>query len=507
MKQLLIWSIVIITIGLSSCRKDFNTIPSAGNLEFSKDTVYLDTIFSGISSSTYTLKVYNRSSEDIHIPSIRLGEGESSGYRLNVDGIPGRNFEDVNILAKDSIFVFIETTLNTEEVHSIVYEDQLLFDEGDREQKVQLVSLVQDAHFLYPDKVDGIVETLFIDGEDSGIPGRFLTDDELTFTNDKPYVIYGYMMVGTPDEQPKTLTMEAGTQVHFHANSGLYVAPNSSLHILGELDNEVIIQGDRLEPAYEDVPGQWGIINLLPGSYDHLIDYAIIKNGLIGLAVQGYYDDGIPSLHIQNSKIFNHSTFGILGISTHLKAENLVMNNCGSSGFAAMLGGIYEFTHCSLANSFSGARSTPNLWLTDSNKYLKAEEDDIVTYDLNANFTNCIIDGNGNIELEFDREGTDNVFNFNFTNNLIRFNDFNNTYTDNPLYDFENTDLFTGNIFNGNPDFKDLTLNELVIGENSDANANADITGTVVTPTDITGKTRANPADIGAYEHIIFEED
>ena len=71
----------------SSCRKDFEFTPSSGNLEFSKDTVYLDTVFTNIGSSTYNLKVYNKSNEDILIPSIKLGQGEASNYRLNVDGI------------------------------------------------------------------------------------------------------------------------------------------------------------------------------------------------------------------------------------------------------------------------------------------------------------------------------------------------------------------------------------------------------------------------------------
>ena len=96
----------------SSCRNDFETVASTGSLEFSKDTVYLDTIFSNIGSSTYNLKVYNRSDEDINIPTVRLAEGEASNYRLNVDGIPGKVFENVQILAKDSIFIFIETTFD-----------------------------------------------------------------------------------------------------------------------------------------------------------------------------------------------------------------------------------------------------------------------------------------------------------------------------------------------------------------------------------------------------------
>ena len=56
----------------SSCRKDFEFSPSTGILEFSKDTVYLDTVFTNIGSSTYNLKVYNRSNNDIIIPTLDL---------------------------------------------------------------------------------------------------------------------------------------------------------------------------------------------------------------------------------------------------------------------------------------------------------------------------------------------------------------------------------------------------------------------------------------------------
>ena len=110
MKYLFGVAIMCCLVLWSSCRNDFESVASTGNLEFSKDTVYLDTVFSNIGSSTYNLKVYNRSNDDINIPSIRLAEGEASNYRLNVDGMPGKVFENVQILAKDSMFIFIETT-------------------------------------------------------------------------------------------------------------------------------------------------------------------------------------------------------------------------------------------------------------------------------------------------------------------------------------------------------------------------------------------------------------
>jgi len=67
MRNLIPLFLIAFILSLSSCRKDFDTVASSGNLGFSKDTVYLDTVFSNIGSSTYTLKVYNRSSDDIKI--------------------------------------------------------------------------------------------------------------------------------------------------------------------------------------------------------------------------------------------------------------------------------------------------------------------------------------------------------------------------------------------------------------------------------------------------------
>src|SRR5690606_5909639 len=94
---ILIFGVVLL---LGSCRKDFEFSPSSGKLTFSRDTVFLDTVFSNIGSGTYNLKGYNRSNDDIVIPSVRLEQGQQSGYRLNVDGKAGKEFTDVEIMAK-----------------------------------------------------------------------------------------------------------------------------------------------------------------------------------------------------------------------------------------------------------------------------------------------------------------------------------------------------------------------------------------------------------------------
>ena len=193
----------------SSCRQDFEFTPSTGTLSFSKDTVYLDTVFSNIGSSTYTLKVYNNSDNDILIPSLKLSQGQTSKYRMNVDGmigtgtLIGKEFENVELLAKDSMFVFIETTIDIQPLVTnetqFLYTDAIEFGSGANTQKVELVTLVKDAVFIYPNKnANGVVETLVFDVDGDGVDdetnvqGRFLVDSELTFTNEKPYIVYGY---------------------------------------------------------------------------------------------------------------------------------------------------------------------------------------------------------------------------------------------------------------------------------------------------------------------------
>ena len=187
MRYFITFIICFALISVSSCRKDFSTVPSFGNLEFSKDTVFLDTVFTNIGSATYNLKVYNRGSKSITIPKIALENGTTSNYRLNVDGIPGKEFNDIDILANDSVYVFIETTIDANNIANPLYTDRILFDNGTNQQDVDLVTLVQDAVFIFPERdvLSMEIENLTLDNEISDLQGRFLTDDELIFTNEK----------------------------------------------------------------------------------------------------------------------------------------------------------------------------------------------------------------------------------------------------------------------------------------------------------------------------------
>lgn len=505
-------------ITVSSCRNDFETTPSTGNLEFSRDTIFLDTVFTNIGSSTFNLKVYNRGDEAISIPSVRLGRGEASNYRLNVDGVPGRTFENVEILANDSIFVFVETTLDINDVgdgsDEFLYTDIIEFNSVGVTQDVDLVTLVKDAVFLFPERdgATGIIETLTVNGVETSLEGRYLMDDELTFTNEKPYVIYGYMAVGDPNGiAPKTLNIEAGARIHFHADSGLLIADNGTLDVNGALsanpellENEVIFESDRLETVFSNVPGQWGTILLTDGSVNNTIDYATIKNATVGILNEASpSSSGTPSLSINNTQIYNASAVGLLNRFSVVEASNTVINNCGQFSMLVQLGGSYEFTHCTFANYWTQSfRNTPAVFL--DNTLLAGDVLNIAEL-AQANFTNCIIYGNKDEELGLNSD-PDAPFNFKFVNTQIRFDDDFGDFNEEPLFDFDNVASYENIIRGGQPDFLDPSLNMLQVGEDTAGNGLGLPAGATLYPLDIIGTNRATAPDFGAYESVVFPD-
>lgn len=497
-----------IVLSICSCRSDFDTVASTGDLEFSKDTIYLDTVFTNIGSSTYRLKVYNKSNNDITIPSIKLGKGLNSKYRMTVDGMQGTDgkiFNNVDILAKDSLYIFIETTANSTDANptDFLYTDQIQFDSGENLQNVELVTLIQDAVFLYPKRfADGTTETLPIGNEK--IDGFYLDENdpvngnELQFTNDKPYVIYGYAAVPSN----KTATFEAGTRVHFHANSGLIVANNASININGtlsitdKLENEVIFEGDRLEPDFSDVPEQWGTIWLTDGSTNNTINHLTIKNATIGLLVQS--NDG-TIVSIKNTQIYNSSNYGILAQTAKISGENIVINNAGLASLACTYGGDYSFTHSTFNNNWNSSQQVAVLV---SNYILGAipEVKDLTA----AKFNNCIIYGSYSNEMTLTKK-TGATFEYQFNNCLIKFDNVSNQFATNPDYQF-NTDTthYNAILLNKDPKFFNISQNKFNIDETSAAFAKGN--SAYLIPLDIIGNTRTLPPDLGAYQNKVFSK-
>jgi len=507
--------IILLVMSFSSCREDFKFEPSSGNLAFSTDTLYLDTVFTDIGSSTYQFKVYNRSNNDISIPSVALAEGENSRYRLNVDGFSGKILQDVEILANDSIFVFVEITADINDLSALntqfLYTDKIQFDSGSQEQMVELVTLIQDAKFLFPERFeDGTTETISLgmngEGDEVLIDGFILDESELVFTNEKPYVIYGF--AGVPSGQ--TLEIQAGARIHFHENSGIIVAQDASIHVNGELstdlealENEVIFEGDRLEPGFGDVPGQWFTIWLTAGSTDNRFNHATIKNSTVGILMDSNDGTENPTLTLKNTQIYNSSNVGLLARTAFIDAENLVVNNAGQAAVNLSLGGRYNFRHSTIANYWRNSfRQFPTLLIENQ---LETQDNLFVADLVEANFSNCIIYGNERVEVLFNRN-EDAAFNFKFENSLLRIDPFNTLLLDEPEFDFDNPSFYENIILNQDPLFLDPQTNQLIISNESPADAFGNLPTAQQVPFDILGLNRTTSPDAGAFQSIEFEE-
>ncbi|MFN0030958.1 MAG: right-handed parallel beta-helix repeat-containing protein, partial [Flavobacteriales bacterium] len=398
---------------LTRCHKQrFITDPGA-LLTFSRDTILFDTTFSTVGSTTQYLKVYNSHDESILISDIKLNTGSASQYRFNVDGVDGPEVHDMEILPNDSIWVFVEVTVDPGAGNAdFVVEDHLEFTTNGTLQRVLLNAWGRDAYFH-----GGL--------NDCGDPISEIISEDTVWDNSKPHVIYGIVAV----DEGVTLTINPGVEVYCHSKSGIYVY-KGCLEINGELNNEVTFQGDRLEAEYANLPGQWGIqldcpvetgvgpqiASIVRGGiwiYESgccTINYCNLRNGNVGIQVDTTaVDAAIPgsyALRISNSKILNMAGTGLLGQGATIEAKNVLVGNCGQSCAAFIYGGRYQVDNCTFANYWAGgARTAPAFAL---NNYYQDVNQNIQVRQLFATeFNNCILFGNSAFLTDFNESVVD----------------------------------------------------------------------------------------------------
>ena len=396
-----IWGALLLGLTLfSQCaRVSFSDNPEL-ELDFSADTVFFDTVFTTVGSVTLPLKVFNPNRESLRIDVIELEGGSDSPFRVNIDGQVGPRVEDWPLLAEDSLWIFIEVTVDPSDATlPFVIEDGIRFNANGQEQRVHLTAWGQNAHF------HGGLQQI------TPLPSC----DEV-WSDDLPHVIYGIVEV----EPGCQLTIDPGTQIHVHDGGGLLVY-QSTLHVNGTLGDEVVFQGDRLDEGYEDVPGQWGIELSFEFETDYGIeevtaqrggvwvyggigctmDYAILKNGTIGLQVDTTGTAVNPALTVRNSVVHNMSAYGLYAQGATIEGYNNLIYDCGQTTAAFTLGGRYRLDHCTFANYWSeGVRQAPSVLFTD---WYEDVDGNIQIRSLEGSeFNNCIFWGNNYSLTDYD---------------------------------------------------------------------------------------------------------
>lgn len=351
----------------TSCIEDDFTTSSSDLLEFSVDTLAFDTVLTEEGTATRRFLVYNRHKKMINISSIILDGNSGGRFYVNVDGVSGESFSNVEIRGEDSIYVFVEANIDpTGHDTPIEIEDKLRFTTNGVEQQVVLTAWGQDVTRLRSP----------------------LIDTDTHFSGIKPYVIYDTLRVA----EGVTLTLDAGVTLMFHDKSGMVV--DGTLIAAGEQGNEINLRGDRLDNVvggtdYDIMAGQWGGIRFSAGSFGNELRYVNMRGSSAGVEIDSAGID-TRKLYMLNSVLHNSSSSVLTARHAWIEAAGCEFSDAAND-VVALTGGHANFAQCTFANYYLFDIIRGSIL---SLNYLLPDEADGTSPLMSGNFDNCIFFGN-----------------------------------------------------------------------------------------------------------------
>ena len=381
-KNLLSIFIFVFISFLFSCKKD-SFITSSGARVNITDSIKFDTVFTTTGSVTKSFKIFNDNSQKLLISKIKLAGGNTSSFKININGTAAVELNDVEMEANDSLYVFVSVNINPSTVNlPFIISDSIQVTYNGINRFVQLQAYGQNAIFLR----------------------NTVISNNTTWNNLLPYVILDNIRVDTA----AILNISAGTKIYIHANAAFLV--DGTLLLNGTKSQKVVFTGDRLDEPYRNFPASWPGISIRGPSSNNIFNFAIIKNANQAISISGLSLNANPKLIVRQTIIDNAIDAGLLCFNSNVQVSNTLISNCGSN-IVIQSGGNYIFTHCTVA-------SYSNQYLMHSKPVLTASDfvilNGAVSYaPLDALFRNCIFWGDNNLttsEVIINKQGT-NPFN------------------------------------------------------------------------------------------------
>ena len=315
----------------SSCIEDGFTTSSSDVLAFNKDTVAFDTVITLQGTATKQMVVYNHSPKQINISSIKVAGLSSKGhFHLNVDGIRGDEFQDVEIRGNDSIYIFIEAYLDEmERDEPTLLEDELEFVTNGKKQSVLLSAWGQDVVRINGDTIAR----------------------NTSFTANKPYLVYDTMFVAPG----VTLTMDAGTTLLFHDKAALRCAGKMLAN--GTAEAPVTFRGDRLdrivgETSFDVMSGQWGGVIFTTPTMGNVLKHVIMRGSTIGMHCRNDYGDTTQcALKLVNCVLTNSSSTCLAALACKVEAIGTEFSDAGED-VVYFEGCNVKASQCTFANYY-----------------------------------------------------------------------------------------------------------------------------------------------------------
>ena len=475
--------ILFLLLGMVACRQGIVSDDPTLKLQFSHDSVQFDTVFTTIGSSTKRVMVYNPNENALCIEQVSMQDGKY--FHINLDGENNmEHLRNITLRGGDSLFLFVRVHVDPFDENSpVLIEDNIAFGVNGNIQKINLQAYGQNVEKIQ--SKNGLV-----------------VYQNLTLSNKKPYLIYDTVAVAG------NLTIEAGTTIYMHTGAMLYAYGNVTAK--GTKAEPIIFRGDRTDMLFDSVPyrmasGQWNGIYLIHDKRiekqpEYQLDYIDILSGSIGLYVYSEETDTAycSKLSLQNSRIHNHSIYGLVLQNVNATVVNCEISNCASY-CVYLAGGKHDFVHNTIASYYGYP-------YTNLNIHQNIIADDVAAVYINnlskntaktiSSFTNCIITG-GRKQSLMVTTPLPEYYEGRFDGNYLRSDSLNEAFAANNVYALESDSCVFKNIYYL---YKKYHYYDFRLDSVSPARGIGDSIAALSYPMDREGVQRKAKPDAGCYE-------
>lgn len=311
------FSALFISLAATGCIDDSVTTSGAAQPEFSSDTISLGTMWAGETSPTAMMRIYNRGAKGIILSRVAVAACSGGNLRLNLDGMSGNEFHDIEIRANDSLFLLAEATPAPGFTASVEVT------------------------------ANGLTHTIPVSG--TTISPMELTD--MTFTSDFTIPAGSSVRIGgsltvAPEA---TLTIEQGATLYFRDGSRLTV--EGTIIAGGTPEAQITLRGDRLGNVVSSIPfdvmaGQWEGIDFGDASCDNELTCVSMLNTRSGISLSPESD-----IALTNCRISNSQSALLTAQDARIDATGCEFSNAASA-LLHLSGGNTQLTRCTLSNHY-----------------------------------------------------------------------------------------------------------------------------------------------------------
>ena len=406
----LLMAVTIMSLSVEGCSWDEEfSADSRYYLTFSDDTVRVDTVFTGVTSASQWFMIYNRNEVGVRLDAV-LGGGESSPFRINLDGQGGHQITGLDIPAGDSLFCFVSVNIpqsDSPELFNAFDSIRFILESGNV-QHVRLSASGQNAVRLRNSRIES----------------------NTRLSANLPYIIFDTLSVASG----AVLTLEPGCRLYFH--SGAMLDVEGRIVAQGKPDSIILMRGDRLDYLlegiqYDCLDGLWGGVRLRSGSYGNVFSYCDIHSGEYGIKADSARADELK-FSLVSSVVHNVNGSCIEATGCMIKVANSQITN-GGSYCVDVAGGASYFDFCTIA-SFS-------IWNLGRQAVLLTDFRDDRNVTLNeARFNNCIITGRHSEEfVSILSDSVKNLDIYKISNSLVMTSDTLDSHYENVTFDRHGT--------------------------------------------------------------------